>query len=67
MMKFKQIKGAIRHSELQETLAEYDLVNEWISFMLGKTMCAMSAEHDINFLSNQGIYPVDIERFCYQH
>lgn len=63
-MEFKTIRGAIRHSEIQSEMDAIDLKQAWIEFMLGKTMCAIDENEEIRLLSNQGVYPVDLERFC---
>lgn len=63
-MRFIKIRGAIRHSEIQKALDDMGLKEEWIEFMLGKTMCVINESIDVNKLSNQGVYPVDLERFC---
>lgn len=65
VMKFVEIKGAIRHSDIQSEFEKIGLNDEWINFILGKTMCVFDEDMDFNELINQGIYPVDLERFCY--
>ncbi len=64
-MRFVKISGAIRHSDIQNELEKIGLKDTWIHFFLGQTMCSLDENVDISKLDNQGVYPVDLERFCY--
>ncbi len=66
-MKFIKINGVIRHSQIQSELEKVGLKEPWIDFVVGNTMCAIDENDDFTMLSNQGVYPVDLKRFCSMH